>query len=58
MLKCQAIIWKEKVCQALGDDAKANMPWQEFVKSIKAKYYAPRDIEKLVDEFLDMKKGD
>lgn len=34
------------------------MPWQEFIKSIKEKYYVPRDIEKLVDEFFDMKKGD
>lgn len=33
------------------------MYWDKFVKRVKVRYFAPRDIEKLVDEFFDLKKG-
>lgn len=57
MLRGQALIWWERVRQTLGDDAKVNMTWDEFVNQIKVKYYATHDIEKIVDEFFDLKKG-
>lgn len=58
VLKVQALIWWERVCQTLGDDVEANMSLEEFIKHIKANYCAPRDIKKMVDKFFDLKKGE
>lgn len=58
LLKGQSVIWWKRVCRTLGDDAEANMSSEEIVKCIKAKYYAHHDIEKLVDDLFDLKKGE
>lgn len=46
------------MCQNLGDDVEDNISWDEFFKRIKEKYCTPRDIEKMVDKFFDLKKGE
>lgn len=48
---------RERVCQTIGDDAKANISQDEFVNQTMEKHCAPRDIEKVVDWLFDLKQG-
>ncbi|CAI9271049.1 unnamed protein product [Lactuca saligna] len=54
--KGQDLICWERICRTLGDGAMANMSWEDFFKRINPKYFAPSDIEKMVDKLFDLKK--
>ncbi|KAI3740651.1 hypothetical protein L2E82_31121 [Cichorium intybus] len=57
MLKDDALVWWNTLYELIGKDVIYKWSWTEFTTRLKNKYCPLRDIEKLEDEFLTLKKG-
>ncbi|KAI3765789.1 hypothetical protein L2E82_15833 [Cichorium intybus] len=57
MLKDDALVWWNTLYELVGKDVIYKWSWTEFTTRLKNKYCPLRDIEKLEDEFLTLKKG-
>ncbi|KAI3740280.1 hypothetical protein L2E82_30706 [Cichorium intybus] len=57
LLKDDTLVWWNTLYEGLGKDVVYKWPWTEFFSRLKNKFCPTRDIEKLEEDFLTLKKG-
>ncbi|KAI3792884.1 hypothetical protein L2E82_06775 [Cichorium intybus] len=57
-LKDDALVWWNTKYESLGKDVVYGWSWAEFVSCLKDKFYPTRDLEKMNEDFLTIKKGE
>ncbi|KAI3782516.1 hypothetical protein L2E82_12566 [Cichorium intybus] len=57
-LKDDALVWWNTKYESLGKDVVYGWSWAEFVLCLKDKFCPTRDLEKMNEDFLTIKKGD
>ncbi|KAI3738440.1 hypothetical protein L2E82_28472 [Cichorium intybus] len=57
-LKDDALVWWNTKYESLGKDVVYGWSWAEFVTCLKDKFCPTRDLEKLNEDFLSIKKGE
>ncbi|XP_022019290.1 uncharacterized protein LOC110919327 [Helianthus annuus] len=58
MLKGKALDWWDTVSAALGQEAVNNLTWAMFIERFNEDHCTRRDRNKMIEEFLTLKKGD
>ncbi|KAI3709136.1 hypothetical protein L2E82_38895 [Cichorium intybus] len=57
LLKDDALVWWNTLYETLGKNVVYKWSWDEFISRLKNKFCPVRDIEKLQEDFISLKKG-